>query len=486
MRTSRTSTFLKGLSVQTVFTFIMAVFEIVVFALMSRLLSKTDFGYFAALAGVMTIFQSISEAGLGAAVIQKKDPTEKFISTAFYLSLGLGILGSFIVFVLAPWLAEVVADNTLVLPFRIMAFTILINCFVSMGNAQLYRKLEFKRLSINTLISYLLASVIGLLLAYCNFGIYAIMAYTALHSVFTCLILYLSTARIPKLVFDKKEVKGIVSYGGWLTLSVISYKISQQLDKLIIPRSLSIEALGAYNRPAGFTLNTANKIQNIFDAVLFPMLSDLQDKKEQVLGVFYRAIGLLNSFSVILSVIFFFNSELIITIFFGKEWLDLVPVMRIVSFTIIFYVDSQLVDCFFRSLNLVKYGFYMRFFALFWTLIALIIGVQFGIVGVAVSLAIANISIILLKVALLSYKVGADYRKVVCRWIVSWKPGIVPVLIGTIFVIFIPKIIITEVVFAAFMGIVIFLEFIIYPQMVSQEYVKTISPMLNRFKSKFK
>ena len=72
MRTSRTSTFLKGLSVQTVFTFIMAVLEIVVFALMSRLLSKTDFGYFAALAGVMTIFQSISEAGLGAAVIQKK------------------------------------------------------------------------------------------------------------------------------------------------------------------------------------------------------------------------------------------------------------------------------------------------------------------------------------------------------------------------------------------------------------------------------
>ena len=59
MRTSRTSTFLKGLSVQTVFTFIMAVLEIVVFALMSRLLSKTDFGYFAALAGVIIPKQNI-------------------------------------------------------------------------------------------------------------------------------------------------------------------------------------------------------------------------------------------------------------------------------------------------------------------------------------------------------------------------------------------------------------------------------------------
>lgn len=485
MAESKTTTFFKGLSVQTAFTLAMAVLEMVVFSILSRLLSKSDFGYFAAMTGVMTIFQSISEAGLGSSVIQKKDPSEDFLSTAFKLSVGMGALGSFIVFVLAPWLSNIVSDDYLIVPIRIMAFTILLNSLVSMGNAQLYRKLNFKRISTISLISYVLASISGLILAYKGFGLYAIIAYTALMPLFTMLFLYSTSVKIPKGKFDVSEARGIVSYGGWLTLSVIAYKITQQLDKLIIPRAISVEALGAYNRPAGFTMNTANKIQNIFDSVLFPMLSDIQNNKEQVLGVFYRAVGLLNSFSVILACVFFFNAELIISIFFGNQWLDLVPVMRIVSFTIVFYVDSQLVDVFFRSLNLVKYGFYLRLAALFLTAGALIIGVRFGIIGVAISLAAINIFIIIIKVIVLSYKVDAKASVVISQWIKAWRPSIIPIIMGIAFLSFIDKNVLSEILFAIAMSIVLFAEFIVFPKMVSEEYVNTVSPLLNKVKTKF-
>lgn len=486
MSESKTTTFFKGLSVQTAFTIVNAVLEMIVFSILSRLLTKSDFGYFAAMTGVMAIFQSISEAGLGSAVIQKKDPTNNFLRTAFALSVCFGAIGSLIVLVLAPWLATIVSDGYLTIPIRIMAFTILINSLVSMGNAQLYRRLEFKRISTISLLSYVAASCIGLYLAFKGFGLYAIIAYTALMPLFTMLILYATFAKIPRGTFDKNEVKGIVSYGGWLTLSVIAYKITQQLDKLIIPRAISVEALGAYNRPAGFTMNTANKIQNIFDSVLFPMLSDIQNNKDQVLDIFYRAVGLLNSFSVVLACIFFFNAELIITIFLGSNWLDLVPVMRVVSFTVVFYVDSQLVDVFFRSLNLVKYGFYLRLLALFATTIALLIGVQYGIMGVAVSLAVINIIIIILKVIVLSVKVKANASIVVRQWIKAWKPSILPILIGILFLGLFDKTILTEFVFAIVMSIVLIIEFVIYPKMVSEEYVKTVSPLLNKFKNKVK
>ena len=66
------TTFFKGVSIQTIITALMGVLEILVFAIMSRLLSKEDFGYFAALTGIMTICTSITEAGHGASIIQKK------------------------------------------------------------------------------------------------------------------------------------------------------------------------------------------------------------------------------------------------------------------------------------------------------------------------------------------------------------------------------------------------------------------------------
>ena len=71
--TNKTQTLFKGLSVQTLVTITMGVLELIFFAVMSRLLTKADFGYFAALSGIMAIFMSISEAGLGSSVIQKKN-----------------------------------------------------------------------------------------------------------------------------------------------------------------------------------------------------------------------------------------------------------------------------------------------------------------------------------------------------------------------------------------------------------------------------
>ena len=59
---SKTDTFLKGVSITTVFTIATGVLGIVYFAVMSRLLTKADFGYFAALTGVMTVISSIADA----------------------------------------------------------------------------------------------------------------------------------------------------------------------------------------------------------------------------------------------------------------------------------------------------------------------------------------------------------------------------------------------------------------------------------------
>ena len=84
--TGNKSKFFKGVSVQSAITITIGLMELIVFSLMSRLLSKSDFGYFAALSGITTICTSLTEAGLGSAIIQKKDASISFIQTAFSLS----------------------------------------------------------------------------------------------------------------------------------------------------------------------------------------------------------------------------------------------------------------------------------------------------------------------------------------------------------------------------------------------------------------
>lgn len=483
---SNTDKLFKGLSVQTIITVVMGVLEIAVFSIMSRLLTKTDFGYYATITALVAIFASISEAGLGSAVVQKKDDSPKHVSTAFTLSILIGSLMSLLLFILAPFLAQIISDDTITTPIRLMSVILLLNSIISIGRGVLLRKLKFSTIGIFTVSSYIISSTIGVSLAYLGYGLYAVVIANVVNSVImVMLLLFMLSVKLPALGIYKNEAKEILSFGGWLTMGVVFNNISRQVDKLLLPKLISTTALGSYNRPAGFVDTITDKINSIFDTVLFPMLSGLQDNKEKVKQVLYRAVSLLNSFSVILAAVFFFNAELIITIFFGNEWLDLVPIMRIVSIVVIFSVDNRLVDCFFRSLALVKLGFQLRVYAAIQTIIFVIIGSQFGIMGVAISMMLSNIIVIMLKVFFLVRKIDAKMIKILQLMFTSMKSVLPIMIIGIPFILFVDKSNpISLVVFALLFVTIVIYEFVFNPQLVGNEYKVSVYPKVEKLKNK--
>lgn len=64
-----TSKALKGVHSQTAILAIKGILALAYFSMMSRLLNPDYFGYFALLTAITTILTSLSEAGLGSAVI---------------------------------------------------------------------------------------------------------------------------------------------------------------------------------------------------------------------------------------------------------------------------------------------------------------------------------------------------------------------------------------------------------------------------------
>lgn len=483
MGETRTSAFFKGVSIQTVITIILGILEILVFAIISRLLSKTDFGYFAAITGVITIFMSISEAGIGASIIQKKDASKEFLSTAFTWSTIIGVIISLIILLCAPLIATTIADDTLTLPLRIMSVTILFHSIISVGNGVLYRQLDFKKVGIIRIVSYLIASIVSIIMALRGCGLYSIVAQPIISTIISVLLL-LKYVEFPKFSIYKKETKEIISYSGWLTLGVIFNNITQQLDRLLLPRWISVETLGAYNRPAGFVSTISMKINGIFDTVLFPILSDLQNDKSRVKDILLMATSLLNSFSIILFAIFFFNAELIITIFFGEQWLDLTAILQIISISLIFNINGRLVDCFFRSLAYVKLGFTLRVIEASITFYSIYIGSDYGIVGVATAIVIANIMSILLKMCCLTIKTNVSFIRILLNIFNAWKPILPLLIIGIPFLAINQHSLAIDICFAALFGSIIIIEFGFFPKYIGESYYQRVYPYVSNIKNK--
>lgn len=481
-QSSNKTNLVKGVSSQTLITIAVGVLNIVSFAFFSRLLSKEVFGYFAALNAVITIFQGISEAGLGSAVIQRKNFSLNYFSTAFTLSLIISLILSVLLFVLASPLALLVSDETLINPLRIVSILLVFNSIDSIGRAAMMRKLEFLRYGFIQIISYVLSYGIGIYLAYIGYGLNSLVAAAVLNAIFTCILIFSSDVKIPKLHIDRKDCKQIVSFGGWLTASVLINQLTQQLDKLVLSKWLSVVQLGAYSRPSGFIGTISDRFNGIFDTVLFPILSKIQDDKSKIKSSFLEAISLLNSFSVVMAAVFFFNAELIIQIFFGNEWLDITYVFRIISVGVVLMIDARLMDCFFRSLALVKLNFYLRLICMFIMLGALYIGSTYGIVGVAYSVVIANAIAILIKMSFLCRNIKLSFFRVIVEFVKSLKPAMLLCFFGVLYLVTANRSMFwINLLFGVIFGGLIVLEFVIYPNLVSKRYENLIKPYREKF-----
>ena len=129
----RTTT--KGLSEQAVVTIIYGAVELFTFAIISRLLTKDEFGYYAIIQGVRGVLLFASEAGIGSSIIQRKDTSSQYIHAAFTLSFSLGLFFSFLLFLFAKTLSLLLADSSLISYLQIIAFTLFINSVGSVARS---------------------------------------------------------------------------------------------------------------------------------------------------------------------------------------------------------------------------------------------------------------------------------------------------------------------------------------------------------------
>lgn len=418
---SNTQKALKGMSSQTVVTVVLALVELVSFSIMSRLLTKEDFGYYAAITAITTIFQSFSETGIGSAIVQRKDLTKRYINNAFTLSLIFACFVSLLLVSLSGPLSRMVLDQTMQVPLMLMSITLFCSCLTSVNISIMHRNMQFFRMGLIHLIALIVTTIVAILLALRGFGYYAILAKAVLTSIITLLLSFVLCHQRYGLALDKQTFKSIFSFSGWLMASSFFRNFAQQADRLLMGKMLSVTALGAYNRPKNFIALASEKFTGIFDTALFPVLSGLQDDKKALVRAFKKSVYFMNLVSLLISLALVFGSELIIRIFFGEEWLNLNIVFIILSLILIFDADARLSDCYFRSLGLTKQQFFFRILELVIKVIALLIGARWDITGVAVAMLIASVINVLLKVAFVCYKIEVNYISILLTIVSSWQ-----------------------------------------------------------------
>lgn len=484
---SNTQKTLRGVSSQTVVTIVLGVVEVIAFSVMSRLLTKDDFGYYAVVCAISAVFSCLADAGIGSAIIQRKNSDSHFINVAFTLSLIFGLSAMALMMATSHFFAKLVVDESMTLPIILLAITLPFNCVASVNNSILYKRLEFLRVGVINLISLAVTTIIAVLLAYNNWGYYAILCKAILGSVITMILSFIFAKTKYRIYLDWNLTKSILGFSGWLTLSVFFRNLAQQLDRLLISKLLSITQLGAYNRPKEFIISMTNRVNGIFDTALFPVLSEIQDDETRIVSAYKRSLYYMNIFSLFLASLFVFNSELIIRVFFGDKWLSTQVLFVILSISIIFDTDARLADCFIRSLGWTKQQFFFRILEVAFSLVGVLIGSLWGVVGIAIAYVLVQCVTIIIKNIYIIRRLNMSVIDSIEIILSAWRYGLVfiPLLMASSFLL--PHNLEGNIFLALIFCLFSALIFIFFPSIIGKRYkddlyIKIVSPIKNKFK----
>lgn len=467
---SNTRKVVKGISSQTLVTLVLGVLEIVSFSIMSRLLTQEDFGYYAAITAITVVFSTFSDTGIGSAIVQQKELTKRYVDNAFTLCLLFGGFISLMLLVLAGPLSRSVADESMKVPLMLMSATILLQCLTSVNTSLIHRKLQFLRLGLINLTSLVVTTCVAIWLAYKGYGYYAIITKAVLGCVITYVLsLIMCKARFG-LALDGKTFRSIFSFSGWLMASTLFRNLSHQVDRLLMPRLLSVSALGAYNRPKDFIEMISMKLNSIFDMALFPVLSGIQDNRIALNSAFRRSMFLLNMFALTLTLAFMFNSGLLIRVFFGEQWLNLQIVMFAISCSLLFNIDGRLADCYLRSLAMTKQQFFFRIFEFVLKTIGVLISYRWGIMGIALSVVITNFIAKIIKIIYIGNKVDVKPMQVVGLILSSWRYAIIMLPVCITAYVLLPNTLGGSIAMAAIFVVMALIIFCFMPRFVGKQY----------------
>lgn len=298
--------------------------------ILARLLEPSEFGLIAIVLVILGFISVFFDAGLSAALIQRKRVLPIHYSSVFYFNLIIASILAVSVFISAGAVANFYNNQELVGLIEVMSVSFLLGALSSVQRVQLQKELNYKVLTKITIISTVFSGGVGVFLAYDGAGVWSLVVQNLSFGVFSNILLWSISRWKPSLMFSLKALKSLWSFGFHVFLVNIMNAIFGRVDVLIAGKLVAPSVLGFYDRAKHLNQVIYSYSAGSLMSVLFPLLSKVQKDLPRFQNIFIKIYGIL-SFGVFLLIGgFYVISEELILLLFSVKWLATVDYFKII------------------------------------------------------------------------------------------------------------------------------------------------------------
>jgi O-antigen/teichoic acid export membrane protein len=297
--------------------------------ILARLLTPYDYGCIGMLSIFMVVAEAFIDGGFGSALIQKKRPTQEDYSTIFYWNLGMSVVMYAILYFSAPAIARFYDIPLLCSVLRVQGVILFIYAFNIVQKNLLRKNLNFKVLSIVTIVTSIVALGVTIFMAYKGFGVWALVTQHIIIAAIPAIVFWFFIKWRPIRTFSWKSFKELFSFGFYMFLAHLVNQFSSKFQGLLIGRFYNANTMGYYSKAERTEQLASSSVSNILTQVTYPLYAEVQDDKAKLSNVIKRLTTSLAYITFPLMFILLLCAKPVFVILYSEKWLHSVPYFQV-------------------------------------------------------------------------------------------------------------------------------------------------------------
>jgi O-antigen/teichoic acid export membrane protein len=298
---------------------------------LARLLTPAEYGVSLLGGAILAIAEAIRELAGGAYLVRERGLTLEKVRSTTTLSALITVAVAAILTLAAGPLAHFFGQPALTDYLAIAVLGYLLGPFVHPQMALFSRAMAFNRLAAINLLLALVAAGVSIVLAFRGFGALS-FAWAGVASALAAAILCLVVGRDLSIYRPSlSHWRSVARFGAYSSATAVLGRISEALPVFIFGRFLSAEAVAIGQRTAVLSLFPERVVLAAVGPVALPEFSRRAREGKDLTAAYLAALSHISVVQWPAMIMLAALAEPIVLLVLGGQWLDAVPLLRILS-----------------------------------------------------------------------------------------------------------------------------------------------------------
>ena len=354
-----------------------------------RLLSPSDYGLFAMTGVVMAFMSMLNGYGLASGLMRQPHVDPRMVRQLFGMLIVLNVGLALAQVAAAPAIAAYYRQPEVAALLRVQALLYLTTPFIALPAAILGRAMDFRAQATANMAAALAAALTALAGALAGWGVWTLVAAPAMLFGVRAVVMTVAARTLVRPSFDFRGAGHLARFGGMMAVGQLFWFLQSQSDVFVAGRILSPHWLGIYTTALFLTQIFVSKVIPPLNEVAFAAYARLADRPVERAAAFVTAVRIVMAAALPFYLGLAVTAEPLVLAMLGAKWADAAPVVRILALAMPFMTLQVLYSPACDAIGRPEVGVRNGAEGAVVLTLAFLVGVQWGVTGLALAWVVA-------------------------------------------------------------------------------------------------